>query len=99
MLTLNEVRSDLKEIRYYYSRKELFDKMLSGIGRSDVFDTVDKYNQAIRKAEPRLYDVYACLYVEGATQEYLASVLNYTPEYIRQLNKRLILYFQKQIEK
>jgi hypothetical protein len=32
MLTLTKIREDLKEIRYYYARKEIFDKAFKDIG-------------------------------------------------------------------
>ena len=32
MLPLNKIREDLKEIRYYYARKEIFDAAIGGIG-------------------------------------------------------------------
>ena len=47
MLPLNKIREDLKEIRYYYARKEIFDSAIGGIGLNKVFDTVKKYNTAV----------------------------------------------------
>ena len=40
MKTLDDIRNDLKEIRYYYSRKTMFDRM-GAIVESDVVKTVN----------------------------------------------------------
>ena len=37
------------------------------------------------------------LYVKGYTQEGTAAELNYTPVYIQMLNKKLLLFLQKNI--
>ncbi len=94
MLPLNKIREDLKEIRYYYARKEIFDSAIGGIGLNKVFDTVKKYNTAVQNAPPRLYDLYICLYVKNYTQESLSIELGYTPEYIQMQHKKLLLFLQ-----
>ena len=50
MLSLNKIREDLKEIRYYYSRKEIFDAAFGIVGNNKIFDTVKKYNKAVQNA-------------------------------------------------
>lgn len=97
MKTLTEIREDLKEIRYYYSRKKMFDEASRVVGKSNVMAKVERYSEAIRDAEPRYYDLYINLY-EGFTQEGLAAEMNYTTEYIQILNKRLVLYLQKNLK-
>ena len=94
MLPLNKIREDLKEIRYYYARKEIFDAAIGGIGLNKVFDTVKKYNTAVQNAPARLYDLYICLYVKNYTQEGLSIELGYTPEYIQMQHKKLLLFLQ-----
>lgn len=98
MKTLTEIREDLKEIRYYYSRKKMFDEASKVVGKSNVMAKVERYSEAIRDAEPRFYDLYINLYVKGFTQEGLAAEMNYTTEYIQILNKRLVLYLQKNLK-
>lgn len=97
METLEKIRSDLKEIRYYYSRKAMFDEMKNSIAVNRVLGLVRKYNEAVKDAPPRLYDIYICLYVKNYTQEGLSIELNYTPNYIQMLNKKLLLYLQTKI--
>ncbi|MBR4407046.1 MAG: hypothetical protein IKT27_01900 [Clostridia bacterium] len=94
-ITLSEIREDLRDIRYYYSRKELFRKASSNVGINYVEEKLSKYNNAICLAPPRLYDLYVSLYLENNTQESLSEKLCYSPEYISKLNKQLVNFFLK----
>ncbi|MFR6056183.1 MAG: hypothetical protein ACLUHK_06330 [Eubacteriales bacterium] len=98
MLTLNQIREDLKEIRYYYSRKEMFDEHSGNIAPNAVLDKVRKYNEAVKTAPPQLYDVYICLYVKNYTQEGMGDELGYTLQHINVLNKRLLLFLQSVLQ-
>lgn len=98
MMTLENIRADLKDVRYYYARKEIFDSAIGGLGLNDVVKKVEKYNLAIQSAPPRLYELYIFLYIKNYTQEALANKLGYEPEHIRRLNKKLLLFLQTKIE-
>ena len=89
LITSEQIRNDLREIRYYYARK---DKLALPIKK-----IAEKYNSIVREAPLRLYDVYACLYIRGQTQEELASELGYTPQYIRKMIIQLLAYFKKKL--
>jgi hypothetical protein len=97
MLTLANIREDLKEIRYYYSRKELFDSAFKQVASNAVLEKVRKYNAAVNIAPPRLYDLYISLYIKNFTQESLAADLGYTTEYIQTRNKKLLLFLQSNL--
>lgn len=97
MLTLNKIREDLKEIRYYYSRKAMFDECKNKVIGNSITEKARRYNEAVRTAPPRLYDMYMMLYVKGFTQEGLSVELNYTPVYIQMLNKKLLLFLQSKL--
>ena len=97
MLSLENIRNDLKEIRYYYSRKEMFDESKNRVIGHSVIEKVNRYNEAIKTAPPQLYDVYIMLYVKNYTQEGLSIELNYTPVYIQMLNKKLLLFLQSKL--
>ena len=75
----------------------MFEKAIKSVGESHVYEKVDRYNQIVRKAPARLYDLYVCLYVENHTQESLSEHLGYTPEYIQMLNKELLKYLLAQM--
>ena len=98
MLPLKMIREDLREIRYYYSRKKVFDTAVQGIAVNAVYQKVNKYNEIMKTAPPKLFDLYVSLYVNNYTQEGLAYELNYTPEYVQMLNKRLLLFLQSKID-
>jgi hypothetical protein len=98
MLSLSTIRTDLKDIRYYYLRKEMFEEAGALTGRmNEIVITVNKYNKTMQKASPRLYDLYFNLYIKNHTQESLSDILGFTPEYIQRLNKRLLKFLQANI--
>ena len=96
---LEDIRTDLKDVRYYYTRKNAFDEAGREVGACKVVEKVRKYNEMIRNASPQLYDVYNGLYVRNLTQEGLSIELCYTPEYVQMLNKRLLLFLQEETQK
>lgn len=97
-MSLNKIRNDLKEIRYYYSRKEFFDESNREVIGNSVLEKVKRYNETVKSAPPRLYDVYIMLYVRNYTQEGLSEKLGYSPVYIQMLNKQLLLFLQANLD-
>ena len=97
-MTIEEIKRDLKEIRYYYSRIKDFDKAEKQIGANSFIEKINRYNEAARDAPPRLYDTYNGLYVNNLTQEGLAFDMGYTTVYINLLNKRLLSFLQKKLK-
>ena len=97
MISAEQLRADLWEIRYYYSRKEFLDDASHSIGPLPIKRILENYNCAIRKAPLRLYDLYACLYIRGQTQEAIALDLGYTPQYIRKLINELFIFFKNNL--
>lgn len=97
MATIQQIRADLKEIRYYYSRRKMFDSASVTVIHSAVLDKVEKYNLAVRNAPARLYDLYISLYVQNHTQASLAYIRNCSADYIKQLNKQLCNYLLKRV--
>lgn len=97
MASMEQVKANLREIRYYYLRKEQLDDASHSIGPLPIKRILENYNCAIRKAPLRLYDLYACLYVRGQTQEAIALDLGYTPQYIRKLINELFTFFRNNI--
>lgn len=91
------VRNDLRDIRYYYSRKKQLDDAACSLGALPIMRKVEKYNCVIREAPLKLYDLYVSLYLKGQTQEAVSIELGYTPQYIRKLIVELISYFSKNV--
>ena len=96
-MTLDAIRKELKEVRYYYGRRAIFDKALREVGNKNMMDLVKKDNDAVRTARPKHYDIYISLYVNYHTQEQLSEELNYSPDYVRKLNKDLLKFLQNKL--
>lgn len=97
MLSLETIRNDLKDIRYYYSRKAVFDNAEISVGKTSLLKKIEVYNKAVCSAPPRLYDLYVSLYLNNHTQDSLSEKLGYTFEYVSRLNTKLIKFLQKNI--
>ena len=97
MLSLEQLREDLKEIRYYYARKEIFDSAVKTLGVNEMLAKADKYNRAARLAPPTLLDLYISLYLQNKTQVSLASDLGYSTEYVRTKHNELLEFLQAKL--
>lgn len=95
-MTLNEIRQQLKTVRLYYMNKARFSAAFDTLPHS-VTELVNRYAAMVNTAPLDLYLIYYELYVKGLTQEATAVDLNYSTEYIRQKNKRLLLFLQQKI--
>jgi len=95
MLTIQKIRDDLKEIRYYYSKQKMFDNASKTVVQSSVLNKVERYNQAVKDAPARLYDLYISLYVYNNSQATLAYDWDLAEVYIRELNKKLCEFLLK----
>lgn len=58
MMTIQAVRKDLSEIRYYFARKKRLDDVSELVGNNKVVDMVERYNVAMQNAPIRLYDLF-----------------------------------------
>lgn len=96
-MTVKQIRDELKEVRYYYARKDVFDKALQEIDNTSIVQLVKKYNEAVCCAPPKLFDIYVSLYVNHLTQEALSKELDYSPDYVHKLNDKLIKYLQEKL--
>ena len=82
MKTLDEIRRELKHIRYFYLHRAEMEIGFQETGGNLVLEIIKAYNKAIYSAEPKLYHLYISLYHRGLTQEAFAAECNYEPEYI-----------------
>ena len=94
-MTLQQIRQDLRDIRYYYSKKALFDSLSGVVVPSALLEKVGQYNTAMQGAPARLFDLYLSLYIRDNTQAALADEWNYSNDYIKQLNLQLCEYLRK----
>ena len=95
MVTMQAIREDLREIRYYYSKQKMFEDSSKYVVARSVLEKVNRYNEAVQNAPARLYDLYISLYVQNNTQAALAYDWDFCNDYIKRLNKQLCEYFFK----
>ena len=96
-MTLEEVKRDLQEIRYFYTCKSLFDKVADVEIYSRVADKAALYNKAISFAPAHLFDIYVAVYVNGNTQGRYARESGYSCGNIKKLNQELKEYLLREI--
>lgn len=99
MIDYKTVKNDLYDIRFFYSRKDVFENGSQSIGENAIADKVRKYNQIIRMAPARLYEFYVSLYLQNNTIESLAYKLGYAYGSVQRINSQLIKYLKKEINK
>ena len=97
MLNLSTIRDDLKEIRYYYSHRDIFEKASKQIGEHSCIEKISKYNNAIRYAPARLYELYVSLYLDNNTLESLADKEGYSYVHIQRIHGQLVKFFQEKL--
>lgn len=96
-MTIQQIKEDLKEIRYYYSRQRDFDCASRVIGQSTVTEKAERYNAAVRKAPAVLYDLYVSLYVNNNTQLVVSLDWDCSPDYIKRMNNKLCAFLSKEL--
>lgn len=94
---IKEIKEDLKDIKYYYSRKKAMDESFRNIGYNSVVKKAEFYNELAKSAPPQLFDLYVALYINNHTQDSFAEAMCYARETINLFNKKLLLYFQSKI--
>jgi acyl-CoA reductase-like NAD-dependent aldehyde dehydrogenase len=98
-ITLTMIREDLKEIRYYYTRKETFDKAHKEMPTMpiSILAKVNKYNEIAATASARLYDLYLSLYTRNFTQEGLADEIDKGRTFVQRANEKLVLFLYEKL--
>ncbi len=97
MKSIQEIRQDLREIRYYYSMKSFFDTASKTIQPIAIIEKVNTYNKLMENAPARMYILYVSLYVHNNTQAALADDWQMTKEYVRDQNTKLCTFLQSQL--
>lgn len=96
-IKIENIRKDLKDIRYYYSYRNDILNAVEFCGESKFTDKVKLYNRIISHAPINLYHLYYNLYISGYTQEALSNKLCYSLEYVSRLNSKLLLFFMEEL--
>lgn len=93
MITIEIIKRELEDIRYYYSRRDMFDKAFDSVGKNAIVQTVNRYNETICTAPPKIYEMYVSLYVQCCTYEAAAEALCYSVNYVYKTNKKIVNFF------
>ncbi len=96
-MTIREIKSDLREIQYYYAHEKEFEKADKIVGQNRITEKVARYNAAVRNAPPRLYDVYLSLYIYYNTQIVAADDMDCSVAHIKRLNRQLCEFFMREL--
>ena len=92
MISKDEIRTTLSDIRFYYANIRSFQNASRYIGENRIVKTAENFNKAIENAPPKLYELYIRLYVNNGTMASVATELNYSIGYINKLNNSLVKY-------
>ncbi len=95
MKSLNEIRKDLKQIRFYYANQKDIERFSESVGENFIVNIVKQYNEAVCNAPIQLYYLYCCLYFNNNSQEVVAEDWSCSTTYIKKLNKSLCEFIQK----
>ena len=95
MNDLEKVREDLKDIRYYYAHKQVFERASAEQIVNNVIRKAERYNRAMEQAPPILFDLYVSLYIQNNTQAAFAYDRDYSVNYIKDLNNSLCDYIRR----
>ena len=99
MITKDEIRTTLSDIRFYYANIKSFQNASKYVGENRIVETAENYNRAIENAPPKLYELYIHLYTNNETMASVATELNYSIGYINKLNNSLVKYLYNYFNK
>ena len=92
-MTTEQIKQELKDVRYYYTMKHVFDRNIKEIYPKKIMKVIQKYVLAMEEiSNSKLYILFTELYVNNTTQIELAYAWGVTRDYIKQINKELIGY-------
>lgn len=99
-MTTKQVKEELREIRYYYTMKHVFDRCTKDIYPKKIMRMVEKYKLAMEEISfSKYYIIFMELYVNNTTQTDLANAWGVTRDYINSLNNELYLYLIEYFDK
>ena len=67
-MTVQAVKSDLKEVRFYYAHRDLYARALAE-SKNQIAGLVEAYEGYMEHAPAELFVLYHCLIVEGKSRK------------------------------
>ena len=96
-MTIQEIKDELQEVKYYYGHKAMFDRALSTVSKNKVLEKVARYNDLVREAPAQIFGLYVAIYTENNTQLAVALDWGLSEGYIKNLNRKLCEYLLEKI--
>ena len=88
-MTIQDIKDELQEVKYYYGHKAMFDRALSTVSKNKVLEKVARYNDLVRDVPAQLFGLYVAIYTENNTQLAVALDWGLSEGYIKNLNRKL----------
>ena len=99
MITREQVKNDLKDIKYYHTHRASLEKAVSNMGEHSIKALAEKYGELAKKAGVAMFDMYNQLYVEGHTHDQVTVTLDCCYDYINRSIRKLLDFFMKELNK
>ncbi len=101
MKTIETIKKELKELKYYYAMSVLYanKKHVRLLPPESLIKMVKDYDRRISHAPIRLRLAYDNLYHLGKRQKDYAQECGVTDKYIQILNKRIVVFFYNSFNK
>lgn len=101
MKTIETIKKELKQVKYYYQMYDLFANRPGTriIPPDYVIQMVNDYGHRIFGASIRLRMAYDHLFLLGKTQKEYAKECGVTEKYIQILNRRIVNFFYDSFNK
>ena len=96
-MTIQDIKDELQEVKYYYGHKVIFDRALSTVSKNKVLDKVARYNNLVQDAPAQLFGLYVAIYTENNTQLAVALDWGLSEGYVKNLNRKLCEYLLEKI--
>ena len=96
-MTMQEIKDELQEVKYYNGHKAMFDRALSTASKNKVLEKVARYNELVQEAPAQLFGLYVAICTENNTQLAVALDWGLSEGYIKNLNRKLCDYFLEKI--
>ena len=96
-MTIQDIKDELQEVKYYYGHKAMFDRALSTVSKNKVLEKVARYNDLVQDAPAQLFGLYVAIYTENNTQLAVALDWGLSEGYIKNLNRKLCEYLLEKI--
>ena len=95
-MTKQEIISELQDIRYYNTHREMFRKAENTGFKGKTLEKIKKYDNLICNSPLLLQMVYYKIFTEGRTQTDTAKELGFSLSYTKCLIRKLYTYLLEQ---